>query len=89
MEGQDGLDITGDSGGAAAEFSDEPPSLEGGHGLAAERAGLGMGDIDGSLACGELVPAASVGEADGAAGPLGVPCPPSSGCRLGPGRGML
>lgn len=33
MQGEDGLDKSGDAGGEAPKLAQEPPGLEGGHGL--------------------------------------------------------
>lgn len=46
MRGEDGLDEVGDSSGRAAELAEEPPGLEGGHGLLDEGADLGVGPVD-------------------------------------------
>lgn len=45
MPGEDGLDEAGDPGGRAAELAEEPPGLEGGHGLLDECADLRMGPV--------------------------------------------
>lgn len=70
MEGENGLDQVGDAGGTAAELARQPPGFEGGHGPLAESADSGMGDVDSALALGQLLPAAPVGNAHGAAGTL-------------------
>lgn len=68
MEGEDGSDEGGDPGGGASEFTQEPPGLEGGHGLFDEGTDLRVGPVDRLLIGGQGVPAPSVRSADGAVG---------------------
>ena len=70
MKSQDGLDQVSDARGAAAEFAKEPPGLEAGHGLFAERPDLCVRAVNGLLTCGEFLPSSPVGHADSAAGAL-------------------
>lgn len=42
---QDGLDDVGHMGGAATEFAEEASALEGGVGLLADSAELGVGEV--------------------------------------------
>jgi hypothetical protein len=48
------------------ELAQEPPGLEGGHGLFDQCADLRAGPVDGLLTDGKAVSSAAVGEADGA-----------------------
>lgn len=49
VKDEDCLHGVGDSVGAAAELPQEAPSLEGGHGLLAETADLGVGGVVAAL----------------------------------------
>lgn len=46
MQGEDGLDKGSDAGGGAPQLAQEPPGLEGGHGLFDECADLRVGPVD-------------------------------------------
>jgi hypothetical protein len=55
MKGEDGLDESGDPGGRAPQFAQEPPGREGGDGLLDEGPNPCVGPVHRPLACGEGV----------------------------------
>ena len=68
MQGEDGLDEAGDSGGRAPQLAEEPPGLEGGDGLLGQGPDLRVGPVPRLLACGEGLPASPARGADRAPG---------------------
>jgi len=68
VKDEDGLHDVGDAVGAAAEFPQEPPALEGGHGLFTDTADLGVGGVVAALPSLEV--AAPERDADRSAGSL-------------------
>lgn len=68
MQGEDGLDESGDSGCGASQFPEESPGLEGGHGLLDKCSDLRMGPIRSLLSGGRCLPPSQVRDADRAAG---------------------
>ncbi len=68
VKDEDGLHNVGDLVGATAEFPQQPPALEGGHGLLADTADLGVGTVVSPLPA--LESTTPEGHADGAAGTL-------------------
>lgn len=85
MEGEDGLDVAGDSGGAAAKFPQQAPGLQGRHGLLAEGPDAGVRGVDRALTCREPVPPAAEGHSHGAARALVALVRPAGQARLGEG----
>src|SRR4051812_24302966 len=85
MQGEDGLDEGGDSGGGAPELAQESPGLEGGHGLFDECADLRVGAVYRLLPRGERVPSSPVRDADCAAGAAVALVGPARDVSLGEG----
>ena len=83
VKDEDGLHHVGDSVGAAAELPQEAPALDGGHGLLAEAADLGVGGVVAALP--SLEAAASKRYADGSAGALICLVRPAFESRMGEG----
>ncbi|GAB2448184.1 hypothetical protein GCM10027162_51810 [Streptomyces incanus] len=83
MQGEDGLDEAGDAGGRAPELAEEPPGLEGGHGLFNECADLRVGPVDSLLADGKGLPKSPARDADRAAGTPVALVGPACGVGLG------
>lgn len=68
VKNENGLHDVGDAVGAAAEFPQQTPALEGGQGLLADAADLGVGGVVPSLP--PLEPTAPEGDTDVVAGAL-------------------
>ncbi|GAB7077882.1 hypothetical protein JCM18897A_57390 [Streptomyces sp. JCM 18897] len=68
VKDKNGLDGRGDAVGAAAEFPQEAPALEGGHGLLAKTTDPGVGGVVAALPLLEVAP--SKRDTDGPAGSL-------------------
>ncbi len=83
MQAEDGLNKTRDAGGQAPELAEESPGSEGGDGLLDEGPDLGVGPVDGLLACGKAVPTAAVRSADRTVGTLVALVRPAGDACLG------
>ena len=68
MQAEDGLGEARDAGGRAPQSAEEPPGLEGGHGLFDQGSDLCVSPVDGFLAPGKGLPATPARDTDRASG---------------------
>lgn len=85
MQGEDGLDEGGDPGGGAPDFAQEPPVLEGRHGLLDECADLRVRAVHRLLPRGKRLLSSPVRDADCAAGAAVPLADPAGDAGLGEG----